>query len=159
MEKTYLFISLCLVLVISGVIAYVYIGPKGSDGNNNPTDGNSSLTERVDKIESRLSEQLVLSDGVWYMNNQTITFKITHIGTACPVNISEIRVSNVLNSSSPGWEGVNILAPGHVVEITLYGLKYFTDGFTNENCHPIMVNTTNGNTFYLYAMTFTFVGE
>lgn len=150
MQKANVIISLCLVLVISGVIAYLYIGPKGSEGS-------SDLEERVNNIESRLSEQLVLSYGELNRTAQTITLVIMHIGTA-NVTISEIRVNNVLNSSGPGWEGSKTLAPGQVGEITLYGLKYFADGFTSDNCHPIMVITTNGNTFYLDAIaTLTFM--
>lgn len=95
MKKANIFISLCLILVVSGVIAYLYVGPKGSGGS-------SDLEERVEKIESRLSEQLVLSKGVLDMNEDTITFEIMHIGTAYLVNISEIRVNDVLNSSSLG---------------------------------------------------------
>jgi len=150
MKKANVFISLCLVLVISSVIAYLYVGPKGSGASDD-------LTERVENLESRLDEQLVLSDGVLRMESGIITFAVTHIGTAFPVNISEIRVNNVLNGSSPGWEGATVLAPGTVGEITLYGLKYFAEGFTSENCYPITVTTTRGNTFYLYGLMFTFM--
>jgi archaellum component FlaF (FlaF/FlaG flagellin family) len=148
MKYANVLVSLCLVLAVSAVIAYVYIVPKGSEGSNN-------LIERVNKIESRLGEQLVLGGGELDMNTQTFSFWIMHIGTA-NVTISEIRVNNVLNSSGSGWEGSETLAPGQVGKITLYGLKYFAEGFTSDNCHPIMVITTNGNTFYFDDfLTFT----
>jgi len=144
MEKGKILFGICLVLVVSGVTAWLYVVPKVSEGGDN-------LTERVNKIEGRLSEQLVLSDGELDMDMQNITFWITHIGTA-NVTVSEIRVNNVLNSSGPGWEGPKILAPGQVEQFTLFGLTYFAEGFTSDNCHPLMVTTTNGNTFYFDAI-------
>lgn len=145
MEKVKVLIAICLVSVVLGVGAWLYISPKGSEGSNN-------LVERVDNLESRLSEQLVLSEGILY-TPQTIVFRIKHIGTA-EVTISEIRVNNVLNGSGdpewtwPGWMGAKTLVPGQVGEIALYGPSYFAEGFTTDNSHPIMVITTNGNIFY-----------
>jgi len=145
MKHTNVLISLCLVLAVSAVIAYVYIGPKGSEGSN-------ILESRVNDLESRVSEQLLIIEINYYSSEpQSVSFMMMHMGTA-EVTISEIRVNDVLNSSSPGWVGNRTLIPGQMGQITLYGLKYFADGFEDDVSHQVRFITARGNSFYCMVL-------
>lgn len=150
MKYVNVLISLCLVLAVSAVVAYVYLGPKGAEASN--------LENRVNDLESRVSEQLLIIEINYYDSEpESISFMVMHMGTA-NVTISEIRVNDVLNSSSPGWVGNGTLIPGQMGEITLYGLKYFADGFEDGE-YQFRFITARGNSFYcvvLYEeLTFT----
>jgi len=155
MEKGNRFFTLCVVfLVISGVIIYVYTGPMASEGNINletrlnelETRLNTSES-RLNELESRASEQLLIVSNLPMYEPQSISFMIIHIGTT-EVTISEIRANNVRNSSSPGWVGNETLLPGQMGQITLYGLKYFADGFTDDGSYEFRFITVRGNSFY-----------
>ena len=154
MKYANVLISFFVVLVVSGVIAYVYISPKVSEGSN-------ILESRVNDLESRVSEQLLIIEISYYGSEpESISFVIMHMGTA-NVTISEIRVNDVLNSSSPGWVGNGTLIPGQMGEITLYGLKYLADGFTEGESYQFRFITARGNSFYCVVcykgLTFTFM--
>ncbi|UCE16866.1 MAG: hypothetical protein JSV12_04490 [Candidatus Bathyarchaeota archaeon] len=151
MDKGKVFITICLVLVVSGVGAWLYIAPMNLEGSNN-------LESRVNDLESRVSEQLVIVGIPW--GEQEISFMITHIGTA-EATISEIRVDNKLNSSSPGWIGNRTLIPGQTGNITLYGLKYLANGFTEEESYQFRFITARGNSFYsvVWYGSYTMVTE
>ena len=137
MNKTNVFVILCAVLVVSAVVmAYIYIGPKGS----------------VSDLESRVSEQLFIVEPAYTVSEpQSVSLMIMHMGTA-EVTISEIRVDDVLNSSSPGWVGNRTLIPGQMGQITLYGLKYFADGFTDGHSYQFRFVTARGNSFYCVVL-------
>jgi len=150
MKYANVLISFFVVLVVSGVIAYVYIGPMGSEGSN--------LESRVNDLESRVSEQLLIIQISYYgSERESVSFMIMHMGTA-NVTISEIRVNDVLNSSSPGWVGNGTLIPGQMGEITLNGSKYFADGFEDGEYQCRFI-TARGNSFYCVVyyeeLTFT----
>jgi len=177
MDKSKVALAICfsLIVVLAGFSAWSYVGAKGLESEVSDLESkvsnletqnaeletqNAELESKVSDSESRVSEQLVI---VGYPDDsQSILFTIMHMGTA-EVTISEIRVDNVLNSSSPGWVGNGTLMPGQMGEINLYGLKYFADGFTEGNSYQFRFATTKGNSFYcvvLYeGLTFPFVTE
>ena len=165
-DKVVLAICFCLIVVLAGFGVWSYVGAKGLESKvndleskiNNLETQNTELESKVNDSESRVSEQLLI---VGYPDeSQSISFMIMPMGTA-EVTISEIRVDNVLNSSSPGWVGNGTLMPGQMGEITLYGLKYFADGFAEGDSHEFRFITARGNSFYCVVLfeglTFTFM--
>ena len=163
-SKISLAICFCLIAVLAGFSAWSYVGAEelGSKVNDLEskisdleTDNaeletqNAELQSKVNDSESRASELLLI---VGYPDDlQSVSFMIMHMGTE-EVTISEIRVDGVLNSSSPGWVGNGTLLPGQMGEITLYGSKYFADGFADGGSYEFWFVTARENSFYCVVL-------
>jgi hypothetical protein len=159
-DKVALAICLCLIVMLAGFSAWLYVGAKGLEGKasdleskiSNLETQNAEFESKFNALESRISEQLLIVASLHTVTEpQSIPFMIMHMGTA-EVTISEIRVNNALNSSSPGWVGNGTLIPGQMGQITLYGLKYFADGFTDGDLYQFEFITTRGNSFYCVVL-------
>lgn len=159
-DKVALAICFCLIVVLAGFSAWLYVGAKGLESKasdleskiSNLETQNAELESKINASESRISEQLLIVASLYTVTEpQSIPFMIMHMGTA-EVTISEIRVDNALNSSSPGWVGNGTLIPGQMGQITLYGLKYFADGFTDGDSYQFEFITARGNSFYYVVL-------
>lgn len=161
-NKVALAICFCLIVVLAGFSAWSYAGAKGLESKVNDLESKMSdletqnsgletsvneLESRFNGLESRVSEQLIVVGYPAVVEPQSISFMIMHIGTA-EVTMSEVRVDDVLNSSSPGWVGNETLSPGQTGQITLQGLKYFADGFKDGDSYQFRFITARGNSFY-----------
>jgi len=158
-NKVALAICFCLIVVLAGFSAWLYVGAKGLESKVNDLESkisnletqNGELESKVNDSESRVSEQLLIVEMSYYGSEpESISFMIMHMGTV-EVTISEIRVNDVLNSSSPGWVGNGTLIPGQMGEITLYGLQYFADGFEDGE-YQFRFITARGNSFYCVVL-------
>jgi len=156
-DKVVLAICFCLILVLAGFGVWSYVGAKGLESKVNDLESevddletqNTELESKVNDSKSRVGEQLLI---VGYPDeSESVLFMMMHMGTT-EVTVSEIRVDNVLNSSSPGWVGNGTLMPGQMGEIILYGLKYFDDGFAEGASHEFEFTTARGNSFYCVVL-------
>ncbi|MDH5266768.1 MAG: hypothetical protein OEW62_03715 [Candidatus Bathyarchaeota archaeon] len=153
-NKVALAICFCLIVVLAGFSAWLYAGAKELESKVSDLESkisdletqNPELETSVNELESRVSEQLLVVSYPTMDEPQSISFMIMHIGTA-EVTISEVRVDDVLNSSSPGWVGNETLIPGQTGQITLHGLKYFADGFRDGDSYQFRFITARGNSF------------
>jgi hypothetical protein len=112
--------------------------------NQSNTNENSTLEleTRLNALESRMSEQLLIVPNAM----SGLQFEIINIGNVT-VSLSDIKINDVKNDSSPGWivQNDNMLLAGEMSNVTINSEKYLV---RITGTLIFSFTTTRGNIYY-----------
>jgi hypothetical protein len=110
--------------------------------SNSNEDSILELEAKLDALESRMTEQLLIIPNAV----PGLQFEIINLGNTT-VSLSDIRINDIINDTSPGWiiQNDNTLLAGETSEVTVYPEKYLT---RITGTLIFSFKTTKGNIYY-----------
>ena len=123
--------------------------------SNTNEDSTLELETRLNALESRMSEQLLIIPNTM----SELQFEIINIGNIT-VSLSEIRINDVTNDTSPSWiiQNDNMLLAGEISNVIINPEKYLV---RMTGTLIFSFKTTRGNIYYsvYYASQETQIGN
>ena len=98
------------------------------------------------------TEELKVLSHTWGTSNVNILLTVKNTGTGA-LTISDVRVNDATNSSSPGWTVASTtLNAGNSATITVTAARYgYSSGFVSGTKYEFAVLTATGNKFTYVA--------